>query len=413
MVREPIAYLVAEYPAISHTFVFREVQALRREGLEVKTASVRRTEHLDKMTPAEQSEAAATSLIKDAPLGRIARAHAGMLATRPWVYVRILGKALALALKTPLRLSKAIAYFAEAVVLVDWMKREGVRHVHVHFANPAATVALVAAAGRTMSYSLSVHGPDVFYDAPGNLLAEKVAAAAFVRCISFFCRSQLMRLACFEQWAKFHVIRCGVDVQEYGLRQAPANAIPEILCVGRLVPAKGQHVLLRACHALVARGVPFHLTLVGDGPDRGSLEAYCRQLGIADAVTFSGAVGQDAVHAYYDRADLFVLPSFAEGLPVVLMEAMAKGIPCISTRIAGIPELIEHRENGLLLAASNFDGLSDCLAQLLSDGQLRSAFAHSARQRIEADYDLVRNCRRMAELFIRYANGGRTRAHQD
>ena len=399
MNRQPIAYLASEYPAISHTFIFREVQALRGQGFDVKTASIRRTQNAAKMTQAEKAEAEATFRIKNAPPGLALRAHLGLMLSAPGAYVRMACKAGALALKSPAGAFKALAYFAEAGILLHWLRREGVGHVHVHFANPAATVALIAAAGNTVPFSLSVHGPDVFYNVGPNLLAGKVAAARFVRCISFFCQSQVMRLVPFREWPKFHIVRCGVDLGAYGVRAEPDNDIPELLCVGRLVPVKGQHVLLQALGGLRRGGAQFHLTCVGDGPDRTSLEAHCRELGLDDAVTFTGAVGQDAVHAYYDRADVFVLASFAEGLPVVLMEAMAKGIPCVSTRIAAISELIEDAANGFLVHASDVEGLADRLGQLLADRPLRERLGIEARKTVEAAYDLEGNCKRMGELF--------------
>jgi glycosyltransferase involved in cell wall biosynthesis len=279
------------------------------------------------------------------------------------------------------------------------LSKEGIRHVHVHLANAAVTVAIIASGWGEASCSMSVHGPDVFSDVTTNLLSEKVVAARFVRCISHFCRSQLMRLVPVDEWRKLHIVRCGVDVSDYTPRPEPRNETSELLCVGRLVPAKGQHILVEACKELRDRGVSFHLTFVGDGPDRGSLETRTRELGLADSITFAGAVGQDEVHAYYDRADVFVLASFAEGLPVVLMEAMAKEIPCVTTRITAIPELVVDGLNGLLVAPSDVTGLADAVEQLLRDPGLRRRFGKAARRKVLDEYDNAKNCPAMGELF--------------
>ncbi len=398
----PIAYLSSEYPAISHTFIFGEVRALRQQGFTVKTASIRAPCNVGIMTPEEQADAKDTLCIKDCGFARLASAHATLKLTSFVPYMKMFAYALSLWSNGPLSLFKAMAYFAEAGVLVHWMRREGVRHVHVHFANPAATVALVGASSGLIEFSLSVHGPDEFYNINEDLFPEKVRKAVFARCISFYCRSQLERVSEYRDWDKFPIVRCGIDLSKYAPRPDPNNAVKQILCVGRLVPAKGQHLLIEACHALKERGVAFHLTLVGAGPDRESLEVLAASLGIEDSVTFTGAVGQGEIHAFYDKADIFALPSFAEGLPVVLMEAMGKGIPCVTTSITGIPELVRDGENGLLVAASDWAGLADRLQRLIEDKSLRIKLGAAAREIVVKDYDVHRNCEGMAAVFRQY-----------
>lgn len=398
-----VAYLTSEYPGISHTFIFREVQALRREGFTVHTASIRRPAHLERMTPQEREDAGRTLYVKDTPIGRIFAAHWRLLNRAPLSHLRMLRKAVFFGLRGPGSLVKGIGYFAEAGVLLDWMHHEArVNHIHVHFGNPAATVAMIAGAFGTVQFSMSVHGPDIFYDVNANLLPEKVTHARMVRCISYFCCSQLMRLVPHTLWSKFHIVRCGVDPDRYGPLPEPARAGGEILCVGRLVPAKGQHVLLEACVHLKDEAIPFHLTFVGDGQDRLSLEQLAHRLGLNDRVTFTGAVGQDQVMNYYDGADIFVLPSFAEGVPVVLMEAMAKEIPCVSTRITGIPELIDDGVDGLLVAPADVEGLAQSMLKLLTDPELKQRIGCNGRRKVLEKYNLDANCRMMANLLSQY-----------
>jgi colanic acid/amylovoran biosynthesis glycosyltransferase len=394
-----VVYLASEYPGISHTFIFREIRSLRQQGFRVMTASIRRPGNLEKMTADEKADAHKTLYIKDSAVLKVIASHMALLFSSPKPYFFMLRQSVWFSRMGFRNIFKAMAYFAEAGVLLRWMHNHQMTHVHVHFANPAATVAMIAATYGSISYSLSVHGPDVFYNVDTILLAEKVKRASAVRCISYYCRSQLMRLVPHDLWPRFHIVRCGIDPARFAPRPEPENEISEILCLGRLVPAKGQHILLEACGVLKQRNIPFHLTYVGGGEDRGSLEDLAGSLGIAHAVEFTGAVGQDEVHGYYDRADLFVLASFAEGVPVVLMEAMAKEVVSVSTRITGHPELIEDGVDGILVAPSDVEGLADKLQKLISDPVLRRKLGVQGRLKVLEVYDLDRNCKQMAEFF--------------
>lgn len=397
--KSKIAYLASEYPGISHTFIFREIHSLREMGFDVKTASIRTPDHLDKMTGKEKQDAKETLYIKNSSYFLVLMVHLFMLVRSPSRYLRMFREALALCRKGPRSVLKGLAYFAEAGILLHWMHKNKVNHVHVHFGNPAATVAMIAESYDTVTYSMSIHGPDVFYNVDPNLLEEKVKRASAIRCISHYCQSQLMRLVSHELWSRFHIVRCGINPDIFLPRPEPNGDTSEILCVGRLVPAKGQHILLEACGLLKDRGVNFHLTYVGGGEDRRSLEALSTQLGINEQVTFTGAVGQDEVHQYYDKANIFVLASFAEGVPVVLMEAMAKEIVSVSTRITGIPELIDDDQDGVLVAPSDVDGMADRLQALLVNRELRHRLGVNGRKKVLDKYDLNKNCRLMANFF--------------
>ena len=399
MVLQKVAYLASEYPGISHTFILREIQALREQGLTVETASIRRPGALEKMPAAERQEAAQSLYIKCTPLLQVVAMHWLLLRTKPMAYLKTLHITWRIYRDGARNLIKAVGYLAEAGILLDWMHRKQLRHLHVHFANPAATVAMLAAAYGTVEYSLSIHGPDVFYNVDKNLLMQKISGARMVRCISHYCRSQVWRLVPSSLWERCQVVRCGIDPAVFSPRPDPGNTIAELLCLGRLVPAKGQHVLLQACGLLKQREIAFHLTLVGDGEDRLSLEAQVRQLGLEFEVEFAGAVGSDQVHGFYDRADLFVLASFAEGVPVVLMEAMAKEIAVVSTRITGIPELIEDGRDGVLVAPGDAVELADGLQRLIEKPALREELAAKGRKRVLNDYDLQKNNRALGDYF--------------
>ena len=226
----------------------------------------------------------------------------------------------------------------------DWAGKNRIKHLHVHFANPAATVALIATKFGELEYSLSVHGPDEFYDVRQNSLREKIEAAVFVRCIGYYCRSQLMRLSPMDQWGKFHIVRCGIFKDEFAKRATSDRPLRKLLCVGRLCPSKGQAVLIEAAQRLRAKRLDFHLTLLGGGEDLEAIRAMVERLNLGEYISVAGPVGHSRVKEELEACDLFVLPSFAEGIPVALMEAMASGIPVLSTDLMGIPELVEHGE---------------------------------------------------------------------
>jgi len=400
----PIAYLCSEYPAISHTFIFREIESLRRAGMMVHTASVRKPGNIESMTLPEQQEAKRTLVVLAQPILSVASAHAKSLARNPAGYLRMALAALKPAFSGPCKPIKAAAYFIEAGILLDWLHGLGISHVHEHFGNPTAIVAMLMKTYGGISYSLSIHGPDVFYQVDSAMLEEKVRHASFVRCISHYCRSQVMRLSHPSMWAKHHIVRCGVDPERWMPRPEPENDVPQLLCVGRLVPAKGQHILLEACALLKKEGVRFRLTLVGDGPDRPSLERYSREQGLGDSVTFTGVQGQDRVREWYDRADMFILASFAEGVPVVLMEAMAKEIPVISTRITGIPELIDHGRDGLLAAPADTEDLARQIRTLIENPELRRKLGREGRRSVEQKYNQHLNNNTMVGLFHQAVN---------
>ena len=399
MKNEKIAYLASEYPAISHTFIFREIQSLRKEGVTIKTASIRKPQNLEKMSVSEKQDYKNTFYIKDVSFSILLYSHLHLFLSRPLVYCKFILKALSLTTKKNLSLFKRTAYIGEAGILAFWIKKKSIGHVHIHFGNPAATVAMLGSFLEIYDYSLSIHGPDVFYDINNNMLMEKIYYASSVRCISFYCRSQLERLVPHDMWSKFHIVRCGVDTTVFSTQAPPNNTVPEMLCLGRLVSAKGQHVLINALRLLKEKGILFHLTIVGDGNDRTSLEMLTSEFGLNASVQFTGAVGQEMVHEFYNNADIFVLPSFAEGVPVVLMEAMAKGIPVISTNIMGIPELIENGKDGILIAPSDVDGLAHSLEVLLSNSELRAHLGNNGRRKVENLYNLDSNCKLMNIFF--------------
>jgi len=397
-----LAYLVSEYPAVSHTFILREVRRLRTMNLDVRVASINSPRQTaGEMSADDRDEAATTFYIKRAGVVAAFRAHLRAIARKPAAYLRGLIFALSLGGTDLRQLLYSIFYFTEALILGNWMEAHGLRHVHAHFANAASTVGLVTSRTFATGFSFTVHGPDEFYDVRGQRLSEKLEGASFVFCIGQFARSQLMKSSAVRNWSKIVVAPLGVDLKVFAKRPFRPAAEPfRILCVGRLVPAKGQHILIAATDRLMKGGRSVSLRFVGDGPDRVSLEreVECRKLG--GHVFFEGNVNQDRIAQFYQEADVFALASFAEGIPVVLMEAMAMEIPCVSTEVAGIPELIRDGVDGLLVMPSDDRALAEAIGKLIDDQALRQRLGEAGRCRVMEKYDLDKNVERLKRLFI-------------
>lgn len=402
-----LAYLVSQYPAVSHTFVLREVRGLREAGFDIHVASINAPDRPRRnLTFEEREEAERTYYVKTAGPWAAARMVLSSLVESPVAWFGALAYALQLAGTDLKRLLYAFFYFTEAVMIGRWMRVNGTSHLHVHFATPASTVGLIVTRLFPVTLSITVHGPDEFYDAPGYRLAEKIAGSSFLCCIGTYARSQLMKLSPFVEWAKFELSPLGVDPDQFAPRPTPATDDAfEVLCVGRLVPAKGQHILVSAIAKLVREGRPVRLRLVGDGPDRASLEADVAARGLQDHVTFEGAVNQDRIRELYARAHVFALASFAEGIPVVLMEAMSMEIPCVTTCITGIPELIRDEVEGLLVSPSDEDALAGALARLMDEPEFAEQLGRHGRRRVQEKYHLERNTQRLGEIFSRRLSG--------
>jgi glycosyltransferase involved in cell wall biosynthesis len=247
-------------------------------------------------------------------------------------------------------------------------------------------------------FSLTVHGPDEFYQVNEQQLEKKFSAANFIICISDFAKSQVMKYTAFKDWGKLHVNNLGVDANLF-YPTKKKNTVPRLLCVGRLCNEKGQGVLIQAAKILVERGINFDINFVGDGPDRENLTAFSRDNKLDEKITFVGKVNHDQVQILQREADIFVIPSFAEGIPIVLMEAMASGTPCVTTHITGIPELFTHNHDGLLVRPGNAMMLADALEKLIVDVALRERITKAALITVKEKWCLHKSNQRLAPLF--------------
>lgn len=393
-----LGYLLSKYPSANHTYLLREVRALRRAGIDVVVVAIDGDDRpADAVTAEEHEERAATSVIKRRGVARIAIDHLATALGRPGGYAAGLATALRLARGDLRRLAFNVIYFGEAVVAGRVLRAAGCTHVHTHY---ASNVALLAARVFGFELSASIHGSAEFIDPVAQRLREKVAACTFVRAISSYGRSQIMLATPPEEWHKVEVVRLGVDPAVFTGRSPVTEPGPfRLVSVGQLEPAKGFPLLLDALSMLVRGGRECVLTIVGGGSERVALEAHACRLGVRDRVTFTGALNQVEVRRVLSESDCFVLASFAEGIPVVLMEAMAAGVPCVATRITGIPELIEDGVSGLLVTPADTDALAAAIGTLHDDMGLRRRVADAARERIGREYNLEMNVDRLVQVF--------------
>jgi colanic acid/amylovoran biosynthesis glycosyltransferase len=383
-----LAYITGEYPRATDTFVQRDIAALRNCGAEVFSFSVRKTAEEHMVGPEQRAERARTFYILAAanPI-TLLLAHTLLFLQSPGRYLKALALAWSIREKGIKGTLYHLFYFAEAGILAREVQKKNIDHLHNHFAVANGNVTMLAAALCNRSFSFSIQGPSVFFEAYRWRLDEKIKRALFVRCISNFCRSQCMIFSSPEKWNRLHIIHCGVEPALFKV----VNHQPEskrILYVGRLAAVKGIPILLESMVQIKVTHPNVHLTIVGDGPDRNMLEAMAANLQVADCIDFVGYKSQAEVRAYLQQSDIFVLPTFAEGLPIVFMEALASGVPVVSTQVAGNSDLVENGVNGYLVPPGDRVSLADRIQMLLSNAELRNQFGAAGRAKVEAEFNI-------------------------
>ena len=395
-----IAYLTSQYPASSHTFIRREIAALRRAGLAITPFSVRQP-HADELKAEVDRQAfAETDYLLPVNLLDLVSAHAHWLLRHPGTYLRALRLALRHRAPGLRALAWSLFHFAEAGLLAHRLERAGVTHLHNHFANAGATVGLLASQLAGLPWSLTLHGISETDYPAGLLLPEKLALARFVACVSWFGRAQAMRITDRAHWHKLMLVRCGIEPDQLPVRATALRAEPTIICVGRLSPEKGQDGLIEAVANLRVEGIACRLVLVGDGPERTDLETCVHRHGINDHVTFAGRLPEAETLRAIAAADLLVLPSFMEGLPVVLMEAMALGVPVVSSQVAGIPELVIDGQTGLLFPPSDWPALTAAIRRILTEPNLATTLAGAGKALVMEQFAIDKAVAPLARAFI-------------
>lgn len=360
-----VAYLINQYPKVSHSFIRREILAVEAQGIEISRFSIRSLQS-ELIDAADQQEYEKTQFILSVGiwgllwnLFRVGLAH-------PWRLWRSGTLALKLGWGSERGVLLHGIYLAEACVLLNQLSQANIDHLHVHFGTNSATVALLCQALGGPPYSFTIHGPEEFDKVGAIALPEKIKRAQFVIAISSFGKSQAQRWCDYQDWSKIQIVHCGVDPMFLDHPFVPLPSERRFVCVGRLSEQKGHLLLVEAVSKLVAAGFEFKFVFVGDGPLRKEIEQLINTLGLENYIEITGWATNTQVQEQILSSQVFVLPSFAEGLPVVLMEALALSRPVISTYIAGIPELVEPGQNGWLVPAGSLEDLTLALKTALT-----------------------------------------------
>jgi glycosyltransferase involved in cell wall biosynthesis len=412
---EPIrvAYVLTHYPKLTQTFLRREIETIANPGLEILPIAINAPEPHEIDAPEDRRESERTFYVKGQRRSRVVTSLLRGLVSGPGAFI-----AAGLAAARPAGLdAKALLwrgfYFAEAATVWDHCRRNGVRHLHAQFGGTPATIAMIAAdigcridGPGTWTWSYTIHGFHDFVNEREIGLAAKTARAEFAVCISDFTSSQLMRVTDPGDWHKIHTIRCGIDLDQFAYRgQVPASTQPPtILTVGRLSAEKGHGVLLDAVRVLSDRGTAAQVVFVGSGPMERELADLARASGIGHLVSLAGELAPFEVNRRLRTADVFCLPSFAEGLPISIMEAMAVGVPVVSTFVGGIPELVADGITGYCVPAGRADLLADAIERALGDADERARITKAARAVVERDHEQARNVVGLRELMVAHAS---------
>lgn len=402
-----VAYLVNQYPKVSHSFIRREIQAIESNGIDVLRISIRGWdgELVDDEDLAEQKRT--RYVLRDGVIP-LAFSALRMAVRSPLKFLRAVGLAARLSRQSDRPMPVHLVYVAEACHILPWLERAGVRHVHAHFGTNAAEIALLVRTLGGPTYSFTVHGPLEFDGAMGTHLAEKARGASLVVAISSFCSSQIRRWVDLDHWSKIRIVRCGVDEDFLKAADAGPSRGMQLVCVGRICEQKGQLLLIEAAAELVRRGQEFALVLAGDGEMRGVVEAQIRSRGLSYCVRITGWLTEAEVRAEILASRAMVLPSFAEGLPVVIMESLALERPVLSTYVAGIPELVRAGETGWLIPAGDVMQLAEAMQEVLNtpDPQL-AAMGRRGRQRVSELHSVESEAARLAAEFKSVMASGR------
>lgn len=398
-----LAYFINQYPKVSHSFIRREILELEDQGIDITRIALRG--YNDTIVDDQDlNEQLKTNYIVNTKVYVLFLTFIKFFFIYPIGFFKAIKMLMAISRKSDKPIYYHLIYLVEACMLIKYMKRDGVNHVHCHFGTNATEIALYAHLIASISYSFTVHGPEEF-DKPVSIsLSEKIKYSRFVISITSFCKSQLFRWCEYSEWHKIHEVHCGLDKlfidQILSAENLKGNTIT---CVGRLCEQKGQLLLLDACNILAKSGISFNLILAGDGEMRSVIEQKIKEYDLLDRVKITGWLSSAQVKEILHLSRCMVLPSFAEGLPVVIMEAMASGTPVISTSIAGIPELIKDNESGYLITAGSIDELVNSIKHVLlcPDSQLVN-ITLKAQNAVRENHSIKHEVSKLKTIYRRY-----------
>jgi len=396
-----IAYVLNTYPQPSHSFIRREVRALEAQGTPILRLAMRRPT-MPLVDAQDSEEEAQTEYVLEKGGAALLGAVLSRLLKTPGGWLSALRMAMRAGKRNPSGRMRHLIYFAEACYIADYCSRAGVSHIHSHFGTNSATVAMLTHAMGGPSYSFTVHGPEEF-DAPGALsLGDKMANAAFTVAISSFGRSQLYRWVDHAHWPRLKVVHCGIDPAKFPTPDPVTEGAPRLVAIGRFSEQKGQLVLVEAMAQIVAQHPDAQLSLVGDGEMRPEIEATIKSHGLEGNITLTGWLSEEEVRAELARAQALVMPSFAEGLPMVIMEALAAGRPVIATYIAGIPELVQPGITGWLVPAGDAKAVAQAVDDLAKcDAETLTRMGNAGRARALDRHDVEKEAAKLAGHFAR------------
>jgi colanic acid/amylovoran biosynthesis glycosyltransferase len=395
-----IAYLINQYPKVSHSFIRREILALEGQGFEIMRIALRGWDERP-MDSADKAEQKRTRYVLRAGASALLLAVARMLLTRPLRFVRALLLAGRMSHRAERPFAVHVVYLAEACRIEPWLRAASIQHLHAHFGTNSAEVAMLVHILGGPPFSFTVHGPEEFDKAPLLGLGEKIRRCAFVVAVSSFGRGQLYRLAASKYWHKIKVVHCGLDQSFIESVAIPVPDTNRLVCVGRLCTEKGQLLLIEAARRLAVQGVNFTLVLAGDGELRPDIEALIARHQLQNNISITGWINSERVREEILNARALVLPSVSEGLPVVLMEAMALRRPVISTYVAGIPELVGAGENGWLVPAGDLDALTEAVRTCLETPTAElTRMGAAAHRRVLEKHDAEKEAAKLGN-FIR------------
>lgn len=397
--KRSLAYLVSQYPKVSHSFIRREILALEKQGWQIFRLSTRGWD-LELADPEDISERDRTTFVlREGPFS-LAMATLRQMVFSPRRFFPAAALAFRMMRQSYRPFIWHLFYLAEACWIVPELKKRRITHMHAHFVGNNSELAMLVSALAGISYSVTVHGPDEFDKTQWSSLREQLGRAAFLVAISSFARAQVFRMLDYHEWEKVKVVHCGIDASFAELDAVTPSEANRLVCVGRLCEQKGQLFLVKAVSALVQEGRKFELILVGDGEHRCAIEQLIADNNLAGFVTIIGWASASKVKEEILRARALILPSFAEGLPVVLIEAMALGRPVLSTYIAGIPELVLPGKTGWLFPAGSEADMLDAIRACFDTpkGTL-TAMGELARARALQRHDVTKETGKLARLF--------------
>jgi colanic acid/amylovoran biosynthesis glycosyltransferase len=399
-----IAYLINHYPKVSHTFIRREILALEGLGFDVMRIALRGWDG-ELVEPQDRAERKRTRYVLNDGLLVLLLAVVRMLLVRPGNLMRALAISWRLSRGGERSLLFHFAYLAEACRIEPWLNAAGIHHLHAHFGTNSAEVAMLVHTLGGPTWSFTVHGPEEFDKAPLISLAEKIRAASFVVAVSSYGRSQLYRFVDHQHWSKVKIVHCGLDASFFNTPEKSTPATRRFICVGRLCEQKGQLLLIEAAKRLADEKIDFELVLAGDGELRHEIQRLIARHKLTEKVCITGWISNKEVRNKMLGSRALVLASFAEGLPVVIMEAMALRRPVISTYTAGIPELVHPGEHGWLTPAGDVDALVEAMCACLeTPADLLRHMGSAGYDRVLKNHDVNKEASKLGRLFQNAVN---------